>query len=265
MRTESPPHDTAQPGARPSAVAVIPARYQSSRFPGKALADLCGKPLIEHVYRRVADTPGLDAVLVATDDERIADVVTSFGGRAVMTRSDHRSGTDRIAEVAASLTSDVIVNVQGDEPLIEPAMIAQALRPFATAPDAVMSTLRRRLDRDADYRSPHVVKVVVDEASNALYFSRAPIPYERDAPAGRLPESCWQHIGLYAYRRDFLIALARLPPTPLELLESLEQLRVLEHGYRITAVETTFEAIGVDTPADLERVRLLLTTAASTR
>lgn len=193
--------------------------------------------------------------MVATDDVRIADAVRAFGGEARMTRADHRSGTDRLAEVAATLTCDVVVNVQGDEPLIEPAMIAQAIRPFVGDPSVSLTTLRRRLSALDEYRSPHVVKVVVDRNDFALYFSRAPIPHWRDDRGEQVPASCFKHIGLYAYRRATLLELAALAPTPLELLESLEQLRALEHGYRMKAVETSFDSIGVDTPADLERVR----------
>lgn len=192
--------------------------------------------------------------MVATDDARIADAVRAFGGEARMTRVEHRSGTDRLAEVAATLTCDVVVNVQGDEPLIEPTMIAQAIEPFDD-PGVSLTTLRRRLSAPDEYRSPHVVKVVVDRHDFALYFSRAPIPHWRDGHGEQVPHSCFKHIGLYAYRRATLLELADLAPTPLELLESLEQLRALEHGYRMKAVETTFDSIGVDTPADLERVR----------
>lgn len=171
-----------------------------------------------------------------------------------MTRVEHRSGTDRLAEVAGQLSCDVVVNVQGDEPLIEPQMIAQAIAPFADTPDLSLTTLRRRLSSLEEYHSPHVVKVVVDRHDYALYFSRAPIPHWRDGQGG-LPDRCFKHIGLYAYRRATLLELAALAPTALEQLESLEQLRALEHGYRMKAVETSFESIGVDTPADLERVR----------
>lgn len=255
MRT-APPSALGSPrGSSLSVVAIIPARFKASRLPGKPLAEIGGKPLIEHVYRRTAATPGLERVLVATDDERIAEAVRGFGGEVCMTRADHRSGTDRLAEVAATLTCDVVVNVQGDEPLIEPAMIAQAIHPFAEEPGVSLTTLRRRLASLEDYRSPHVVKVVVDRQDFALYFSRAPIPHWRDGGPEAVPASCYKHIGLYAYRRTTLLEIAALPPTPLEVLESLEQLRALEHGYRMKAVETPFDSIGVDTPADLERVR----------
>ena len=208
--------------------------------------------MIEHVYRRAADARGVDGVVVATDDMRIADAVDAFGGVVRMTSAAHRSGTDRVAEVAHDLDCEIIVNVQGDEPLIEPAMIAQAIAPLA-AGDAQMSTLRRAIGDQADYMNPNVVKVVVDRHGDALYFSRAPVPHFR------APGQAYAHVGLYAYRREFLLEIAALPPTPLEIAESLEQLRVLEHGFRIRTVETEFDSIGVDTPEDLERVRHQLT------
>jgi 3-deoxy-manno-octulosonate cytidylyltransferase (CMP-KDO synthetase) len=236
-------------------VAIIPARYQSSRLPGKALADIGGKPMIEHVYRRTAAATSITSVIVATDDERILEAVRGFGGVACMTSPDHRSGTDRLAEVAAELTCGIVVNVQGDEPLIEPVMIDEAIEPLLEDPMVVMSTLRRRIEDPADIQNPNVTKVVVDREGYALYFSRAPIPYVRDAAhAAR----AWRHVGLYVYRRDCLLQLAGLPASELERAESLEQLRALEHGIRILAVETERDSIGVDTPEDLERVRRLI-------
>ena len=213
--------------------------------------------MIEHVYRRAASTPDVDAVVVATDDARIALTVERFGGIVRMTRSIHRTGTDRIAEVASELECEIVVNVQGDLPVIEPDMIAQVLQPFDTDPAARMSTLRRLITDPADNSNPNVVKVVVDQQGHALYFSRSPIPFVRGSifeEAG-LSLPAHKHIGLYAYRREFLLTLASLPQTPLEVAESLEQLRVLENGFRIHTVETQFESIEVDTPEDLERVR----------
>jgi 3-deoxy-manno-octulosonate cytidylyltransferase (CMP-KDO synthetase) len=208
--------------------------------------------MIEHVCRRAASARSIAAVLVATDDERIATAVRAFGGDVRMTLPSHQSGTDRLAEVAASLSCDLVVNVQGDEPLIEPGMIDEAVAPFAADPSLAMSTLRKRIEDPAELANPNVTKVVVDREGFALYFSRAPIPYAReDCP----PAPAWRHVGLYVYRRETLLTLAALPPTALERSEALEQLRALEHGIRIKAVETRFDSIGVDTPEDLERVR----------
>jgi 3-deoxy-manno-octulosonate cytidylyltransferase (CMP-KDO synthetase) len=237
-------------------VAIIPARYESSRFPGKPLVEIAGRPMIEHVYRRASASRSVDAVIVATDDQRIVAAVERFGGTAVMTSRDHPSGTDRLAEVAATLDCALVVNVQGDEPLLEPRMIDEAVAPFDD-PSVAMGTLRRRLSDADEYANPNVVKVVVDRHDFALYFSRAPIPYWRDGQ-GPPPAGVYAHVGLYVYRRDVLATLAGLPRTPLERAEMLEQLRALEHGYRIKAVETTADSVGVDTPADLERVRARL-------
>jgi 3-deoxy-manno-octulosonate cytidylyltransferase (CMP-KDO synthetase) len=212
--------------------------------------------MIEHVYRRTAEARGVDAVVVATDDERIASAIERFGGIVRMTGSNHRTGTDRIAEVARDLPCDIIVNVQGDLPMIEPEMIAEAIEPLTADPALVMSTLRQAIADDSDFTNPNVVKVVVDAHDHALYFSRAPIPFQRDRG------TAFKHIGLYGYRRDFLLTFAALQQTPLERSESLEQLRALEHGFRIRAVETRFESIEVDTPEDLERVRRRLATPA---
>jgi 3-deoxy-manno-octulosonate cytidylyltransferase (CMP-KDO synthetase) len=242
-------------------VAVIPARFASSRFPGKALADLDGRPMIEHVYERAARSRAVSRVIVATDDLRIADAVTRFGGEVRLTRADHPSGTDRLAEVAASLDCDVVVNVQGDEPLIDPAAIDEAVAPLVSDSGVHVTTLYRRITDPAELKNPNVVKVALDRAGFALYFSRAPIPFVRNPREGWPP--FYRHIGLYAYRRSALLVLAALEPTPLERAESLEQLRALEHGIRIKAVETAYDSIGVDTPEDLEHVRRLLTTPAS--
>jgi 3-deoxy-manno-octulosonate cytidylyltransferase (CMP-KDO synthetase) len=217
--------------------------------------------MIEHVYRRASAARSIGSVLVATDDERILRVVEGFGGRARMTSATHASGTDRLAEVAADLDCDVVVNVQGDEPLIEPEMIDEAVLPFTGDPSLAMTTLRRRIHNQAELRNPNVTKVVVDRDGFALYFSRAPIPFVRD---GSPAAPAWRHVGLYAYRRPVLLRLAGLPPTALERSEALEQLRALEHGIRIKALETAFDSIGVDTPDDLERVRRLVTAAVRT-
>ena len=208
--------------------------------------------MIEHVYRRAAAARSITSVIVATDDERIHRAVQAFGGESRMTAASHQSGTDRIAEIAAGLSCQVIVNVQGDEPLIEPAMIDEAVAPFSADPALMMSTLRRRIVDEAERDNPNVTKVVVDRNDFALYFSRAPIPFTR---RGNPPAPAWRHVGLYVYRRECLLRLAALPPTAMEQSEALEQLRALEHGIRIKAVETQFDSVGVDTPEDLERVR----------
>lgn len=244
-----------------SAIAVIPARYASSRLPGKALAEIAGKPMIEHVYRRTASARSIQSVIVATDDERIHRAVVAFGGIARMTAASHPSGTDRIAEIVSDLSASVIVNVQGDEPLIEPAMIDEAVAPFSSDPTLMMSTLRRRIDVETERQNPNVTKVVVDGDDFALYFSRAPIPYVRPGcPAA----PAWRHVGLYVYRRECLLKLAALPPTPMEKSEALEQLRAVEHGIRIKVVETQFDSVGVDTPEDLARVRAAIEMQSAT-
>ena len=227
--------------------------------------------MVEHVYRRAASARSIDAVGVATDDRRIADAVERFGGFVTLT-SGHRSGTDRVADVARILDCEVVVNVQGDLPLVKPEMIAEVVEPFERDPSVLMTTLRTPLTDPADLTNPNVVKVVVDRDGDALYFSRAAIPHPR-GPAEAGPydgrsvvgagssRPLYKHIGLYAYRRSFLIEFSALPQTPLELTESLEQLRALEHGYPIRTVETRHESIEVDTPEDLERARRLLATA----
>ncbi|MGE0451226.1 MAG: 3-deoxy-manno-octulosonate cytidylyltransferase [Vicinamibacterales bacterium] len=238
-------------------VAVIPARFASTRFPGKPLADIDGRPMIEHVYRRVEASPVVSKVIVATDDLRIATRVAEFGGNVRLTRVDHLTGTDRLAEVAEGLDCDVVVNVQGDEPLLDPRAIAELVAPFEDA-SISMTTLYRRIERTAELSDPNIVKIVLDRAGYALYFSRAAIPHARDPRGGWPP--LYRHVGVYAYRRTALLVLASLEPTPLERAEALEQLRALEHGIRIKAVETMYDSIGVDTPDDLEQVRRLLAT-----
>ena len=237
-------------------VAVIPARFASSRFPGKPLADIDGHPMIEHVYRRAGAASTVSRVIVATDDLRIATRVADFGGHVRLTKATHSTGTDRLAEVAATLDCDIVVNVQGDEPLIDPRAIDQAVAPLVADPSVPMTTLYKRITQPAELDDPNVVKVVVDRGGYALYFSRAPIPYVHNPKGGWPP--FYRHIGLYAYRRSTLLVLANLDPTPLERAESLEQLRALEHGIRIKAVETKYDSIGVDTPEDLEQVRRLI-------
>ena len=239
-------------------VCIIPSRYASTRLPGKPLLDIAGKPMIQHVVERVRQARRSSRIIVATDDERIAEVVRSFGGEARMTSADHPTGTDRLAEVAETLPEmDLILNIQGDEPLIPPQAIDELIAVFDDCPELPMATLMTPMT-ETETNNPAAVKVVVSLDGHALYFSRSLIPY----PRNRGPERrCFKHIGVYAYRRDFLLRFAALPPSPLEVTESLEQLRALENGYRIRVIETPFRSIGVDTLADLEEVRNLFRTA----
>jgi len=242
-------------------IAVIPARYGSTRFPGKALADIKGKPMIQRVYEGTRRSRLINRVIVATDDRRIADAVQSFGGESFMTSMHHDTGTDRIAEVAKSLDCDIVVNVQGDEPLIRPEMIDEALLPLVQDDSILMGTLCRKIEDREEAFDPNVVKVVFDKKGFALYFSRAPIPWNRDAWAGKsslrelsLEGPLYKHIGLYVYRRNFLLDYAAMPRTALETVEKLEQLRVLENGHRIKVVITQYESFGVDIPDDLSKI-----------
>ncbi|MBM2840813.1 MAG: 3-deoxy-manno-octulosonate cytidylyltransferase [Bacteroidetes bacterium] len=243
-------------------VVVIPARYGSQRLPAKPLADICGKPMVQHVYERAARAKLVNAVLVATDDERIMSAVHGFGGRAVMTPESLQTGTDRIAYVARSLPdADIVVNVQGDEPLVEPAMIDEAVEPLLHDNSVDVGTLVKKIDNNADLSNPGIVKVVLDREGNGIYFSRSPIPFGRD-----IQQSEWlrhhiyyKHIGLYVFRREFLNRFSEMNQTPLEKTEKLEQLRILENGYKIRCTVTSFDSVPVDTQDDLERVRRILT------
>ncbi len=251
------------------AVAIIPARYASTRFPGKPLAKETGKYLIQHVYEQVARAGSIAETIVATDDRRIAEAVQSFGGRAALTRREHPSGTDRVAEVAESIEADVIVNVQGDEPEIEPANIDKLVALLADDPTIPMGTLACPFPAGSDPADPNAVKVVLDRRGRALYFSRCVIPYPQDQagrpdaadpPGATGDPSRWLlHLGIYAYRRAFLLELAQLPPTPLEQRERLEQLRPLEHGHPLAVAIVEKSALGIDTPEDyaafVERVK----------
>jgi 3-deoxy-manno-octulosonate cytidylyltransferase (CMP-KDO synthetase) len=242
-------------------VCIIPARYESSRFPGKPLADICGKPMIQHVYERVVQASTVSLAAVATDDERIFTAVQRFGGRAIMTATTHQSGTDRIAEVVTHLglaLSDIVVNIQGDQPLFEPIQIDEVAKPLLDDPTLPMSTLIFKIVREEEVTHPHVVKVVFDHDHNAIYFSRSTIPFVRDRGH---EVSYYKHHGIYAYRRQFLDTFTKLPQGTLERLEALEQLRALEHGYRIKVVETYYDSVQVDTPQDLERVKRILLSA----
>mgnify|MGYP001583254210 FL=1 len=245
--------------------AVIPARYGSSRFEGKPLANILGKPMIQYVYEGVRESKLIDEVIVATDDQRIMEAVQSFGGKAVMTSPTHFTGTDRVAEVAEKLKSEIIVNVQGDEPLIKGNIIDKAIRPLLTEDTLQLSTLMTRIEEVKDWLNPHIVKVVVDQKNFALYFSRSPIPFPRDLHIGRLesnpfgtsrplPKRVFKHIGVYVFRRKFLLHFSKMMPSPLEKLEKLEQLRALENGYRIKVNPVNYEPLSVDTPEDLQKV-----------
>ncbi|MBI4466616.1 MAG: 3-deoxy-manno-octulosonate cytidylyltransferase [Acidobacteria bacterium] len=250
--------------AKPRILAAIPARYHSTRFPGKPLALLAGKPLIEHVYRRAAAAAGVERVVVATDDARIVAAVEAFGGEARLTRGDHRSGTDRLAELVEGIECDLVVNVQGDEPLLDPRAIAQALEPFFLDASLEVSTLKVRLRDPESLRSPHVVKVLTDAQGFAVSFSRCPIPPVGAGEGVDLEARAYfKHVGLYVYTRDFLLRFPQLPPTPGEERERLEQLRILEHGIPIKVVETHYDSIGVDTPDDLARAEAALRAARS--
>ncbi len=239
-------------------ICIIPSRYESSRFPGKPLADLCGKPMIQHVYERVAKAKAIPYVAVATDDERIFAAVTKFGGKAVMTAATHRSGTDRIAEAVAALNlapEAIVVNIQGDQPIFEPVQVDEVIGPLQDDPSINMSTLIYKIILDEEITHPNAVKVAFDHAGFALYFSRATIPYVRSKT---MKADYYKHHGIYAYRRDFLDIFTGLSEGTLEKLEALEQLRALEHGYKIKVVITPHDSVEVDTPQELERVRQII-------
>ena len=239
------------------AVAIIPARLHSTRLPGKALALIGGRPMVAHVAERTRRAHGLARVIVATDDARIAAAVEATGVEATLTRADHPTGTDRLAEVAGRLQAAIVVNVQGDLPLVDPAMVEGLVARLRAEPTLPMATLRTPIHDDAEWRSPHVVKVVVGADGRALYFSRSPIPHDRDGRRAPGTPFGWRHIGMYAYRREVLLRLSTWPPSPLEQREQLEQLRALEHGIAIGVVEwnAAEPLIEVDTPEDLERAR----------
>jgi 3-deoxy-manno-octulosonate cytidylyltransferase (CMP-KDO synthetase) len=251
-------------------VAVIPARYGSSRFPGKPLVDICGKPMIQHVYERARTATLVGETMVATDDARIADAVRDFGGTVVMTSPDHRTGTERVAEVARGIKAQIIANIQGDEPLIRGDIIDEAIRPLISENSIHISTLKSPIPRVSDWFNPNVVKVVTDREGFALYFSRSPIPFfhGKSRAYGRFPCSdrehgddslppgpIYRHIGLYVYRRSLLLSIGQMEPTPLEKAEGLEQLRLMENGYRIKVIPVDYHPVGVDTPGDVEEVR----------
>ncbi len=240
---------------RPRILGVIPARFASTRFPGKALASLAGRPMIEHVWERASQSRYLTDLVIATDDDRIATVARRFGARVRMTSPHHATGTDRLAEVASAVEASLYVNIQGDEPLINPEAIDAAILPLTDDPDLAMGTLRKKIDFPDEIQNPNVVKVVTSLAGDAIYFSRSPIPFVRDGQSES--PTYYKHIGLYVYRRDLLLKYPDLTVGPLEQAERLEQLRALENGFRIRVVDTEYESLGVDTPADLERVNTI--------
>lgn len=237
------------------AVGIIPARYGSTRFPGKPLADLCGKPLIQWVWEGACQSHSLSRVLIATDDVRIRQAVEGFGGEAVMTASHHHSGTDRVAEAAGRESADIVVNIQGDEPLIRGQVIDDLVSAFEQDNEVQMATLATAMPDEDACADPNVVKVVMDRRGDALYFSRHPIPYVRTEGIDGPCRGHLQHIGLYGFRREFLLRFTSLDPTPLEKTEGLEQLRALEHGFRIRVIEVSMQLHSVDTPDDLRRVK----------
>lgn len=238
-------------------IGIIPARYSSTRFEGKVLADILGKPMLQHVWERAKESLVLDEVIIACDDERVAKAAKDFGAHVVPTAKGHLSGTDRIIEVVNPLEVKIVINIQGDEPLIHPTMIDTVARTLLDHPSISMATIMKKIEDPAEINDPHTVKVVVDKNKFALYFSRCPIPFH--AVNSQLESAtCYKHIGLYGYTKDFLFTCKNLPVSTLEQTECLEQLRVLEEGYRIKVMETNYDTIGVDTPQDLERVKEIL-------
>lgn len=237
-------------------IGMIPARYASTRFRGKVIADIANKPMIQRVYEQANKSTMLDQLIVAVDDDRVYKTVKGFGGKVVMTSTGHESGTDRIAEAIENIDADIVVNIQGDQPLFDARMIEEAVQPMLEDPNIQMSTLKTKIGKE-DYNDPAVVKVVVDENDYALYFSRSLIPYSRD----KIKMDVYEHVGLYVYRKDFLLKMSKLPRTYLEKIEMLEQLRVLENGYKIKVIETKCESvsgISVDTPEDLIKVENII-------
>lgn len=238
----------------PVVIGVIPARYGSTRLPAKALAMIHGKPMIQHVYEKCLKAKLLSEILVATDDKRIFNAVINFGGNVVMTSRSHKSGTDRIGEAVKNIKCDIVVNIQGDEPMIDPRNIDKAIEPLIKNRTINVSTLSYKISDKKEIANPNVVKVVADSNGNALYFSRSTIPFNRD----NSKTNYFKHIGLYVYRKDYLIKLIKMKPSRLELTEKLEQLRILESGEKIKVIETKIDSHSVDTPADLRKIRKLI-------
>jgi 3-deoxy-manno-octulosonate cytidylyltransferase (CMP-KDO synthetase) len=238
-------------------IGIIPARYEATRFAGKVLADINGKPMIQRVWERAKKAKLLDELIIAADDDRIIKAVKEFGGKATFTAKAHPSGTDRLKEVVNPLDVEIIVNIQADEPLIHPSMIDSLVSTLADDRNLIMASLMKKIEDAGEIDNPNVVKVVVDKNNFALYFSRCPIPFARDKQGSAASQKFiyYKHIGLYAYTKDFLFIFAGLPQSGLEKQEKLEQLRVLENGYKIKMVETKYDTIGVDTPQDMEEVK----------
>ena len=239
------------------AVGVIPARYASTRFEGKVIKDLCGKPVIQHVYERAKKAKMLDELIIAVDDERVMRVVEGFGAKAVFTSKSHTTGTDRLAEVVNAIDVKYVVNIQGDEPLINPMVIDDLVRAMQKDKDIAMATVVKKSTSEDEFRSPDVVKAILNDENFAMYFSRSPIPTL--LKPGAEGAYFYKHLGIYAYSKDFLFTFKKLPASYLEKGERLEQLRALENGYKIKAIETKFETVGVDTPADLELAKIIMT------
>lgn len=239
-----------------NAIGIIPARYGATRFEGKLLQDLCGKPVIQHVYERAKKAKLLDDLIVAADDDRIVKAVEGFGGKVVFTSKSHDTGTDRLTEVVNQIDVKIVVNIQGDEPLIQPLLIDDLVRTMQDEPEVVMTTAVKKSQSIEEFKSPDVVKAIIDKNNYALYFSRQPIPSFLKPDSEK--SFFYKHIGIYAYNKDFLFMFKKLPKSYLEKNERLEQLRALEAGYRIKTIETKFETVGVDTPQDLELAKIIL-------
>ena len=240
----------------PRILGVIPSRFASTRLAGKPLLDICGKPMIEHVYRRAAASGVFFRVIIATDDERIYNSAEKFGGDVLITRSDHPDGSSRVAEVARSIDTDYVINIQGDEPMLDPRMLRELAEGIISDPGADSATVCVPITNDRDFNNPNIVKVVTDQRGRALYFSRSPIPFRRNSAGCPV----WEHLGIYAFTKEFLLKFVELPPTPLMEEESLEQLRILEHGYTMAVIQTKYPSMGpnVNTEEDLQMVRKIL-------
>lgn len=241
-------------------VIIIPARYKSVRFPGKALIDIMGKPLIQYVYENALKIKEVDEIYIATDDSRIYNAVIAFGGKVVMTSPLHKSGGDRVAEAAKYIETDIIVNLQGDEPVVEPESVYNLIITMKNDPTLNMTTLIHRIKEMEEFKNPNVVKAVIDKEGYALYFSRAPIPFDRAQLGDNYSQislgfDAYRHVGIYAYRKEFLLKISSISPAPLEQLECLEQLRVLEYGYKIKTIPSNTISLGIDTPEDLEKFK----------